>query len=85
MNRFKLISILALVTFCFFTGCASQGPVGMFQERGDVGKVALKGSTGYNEAAQTYTITGIRSRELWMPPFGKPPCRTTTTAASRST
>src|ERR1700742_3599413 len=44
---------------------ANGGAVGMFEDHADVGKVLHPGTTEYDAAAKTYTITGS-GNNMWM-------------------
>jgi TolB protein len=44
---------------------AKGGPVGMFEDHTDVGKVLHPGTTEYDDKAKTYTITGS-GENMWM-------------------
>ena len=45
--------LLSLLSFT----ARGQGPIGQFQDSGDVGSPALAGTTGYNPVAQTYALS----------------------------
>ena len=68
MNRW-VTSVLFCSYFCDRArdarlGQAGSGPVGMFEGHQDVGTVLHPGSTTYDAAKQTYTVTGS-GENMW--------------------
>ncbi len=55
--------IFLLVVFTGYESIA-QHPVGIFEDHMDIGNPKLKGSASYDEASQTYNITGAGSN-IW--------------------
>jgi hypothetical protein len=56
-------SIATLVAFCAFPLCAQQS-LGLFDNRADVGTVKQAGTTAYDPAAKTYTISAS-GENMW--------------------
>ena len=50
-------SFIVTLMLCGFA-CLSQNPLGIFENHGDIGKPKKAGSSQYDQATQTYTITG---------------------------
>ncbi len=62
---------MTAIRFCFSLFCLmvwnpgrAQHPVGIFEDNLDIGHPKLAGSAGYDEASQTYNLTGAGSN-IW--------------------
>ncbi|MGK2862365.1 MAG: TolB family protein [Chitinophagaceae bacterium] len=53
----KLVSFILLL-FCYSLAFSQTSPVGIFQQYTDIGKPKVSGSSQYDAATQTYTMTG---------------------------
>ncbi|MEO6914320.1 MAG: hypothetical protein ABI151_00615, partial [Chitinophagaceae bacterium] len=58
------LAIFLLVVMFSTSLIAQNKPVGIFKNTADIGHPKLSGSATYNEAAQTYTLTGAGSN-IW--------------------
>src|ERR1700730_17308431 len=80
MGERMSVRLVAVISFCVAvtsagtwlpnlhartTAAAKGGPVGMFEDHTDVGKVLHPGTTEYDANAKTYTITGS-GNNMWM-------------------
>jgi TolB protein len=62
----KIIStcFLLVVSWCLATVSGQEKKIGLFDEHGDVGNPLLKGDVVYNEADQTYLLSGA-GKNVW--------------------
>ena len=61
----KIIICFSILFFCFSSFSFSQNnDLGLFDEHGDVGNPILKGNTIYNNAEQTYLLSGA-GKNIW--------------------
>src|SRR6516164_8096700 len=54
----KLKRLLTLFCFSYLSGFSQNTPVGIFDNQQDIGYVKHAGSSTYDAATQSYTITG---------------------------
>ena len=55
---------LCLAIIIGFTIAEAQNPVGIFENHSDIGKVLHKGTATFDNAAQTYQMTGA-GENIW--------------------